>query len=797
MDRTTRQTSTESVLPVALLTLLLLLVPAVPLLARTVQAEDDAESGQPAEADLSDPDLSDPDLSNKVTFDVRLSEEKGGGRVKGYAGDFQLEADQYLVATGGVVLEYQDLRLEARRLRVDIPANVLTAEGDVILDEGPRRIEAESLEWDLGARTGRFQQATAFVAPDYYFSGAEIRKTGDQSFSITDGVFTSCAGDVPAWSIALSRATVTMEEYARIKNARLKFKRLPVFYVPYLVWPATTERSSGWLVPKPGWSSRRGAQLSLAYYQTLGRSADTTFLFDLSSDEYFGVGNELRYRPSEDTNGLLETFFLSEPDDAFDDEPIFDPSRERGDDRWKLVWEHRTDDLWNDWRGVIDLQLYSDFDYLKDIERSVSRQTRAFVYSNAYLSKNAGPHSFNLMVDQRERILGNRAEDIRRQLPEAEYRLRSTQLGNTPIYFQADANVHYFSIEQEPPPESGGLGTTQEYGRVDLAPTFSFPLSTLPWLSAKLELGGRVTHYTESRPGDGTPAGEEGEEITRSFETAAMEIVGPSFSRVFGEDPAPGQAGSAEDGEEEGGRFSKFKHIVEPRIQYSYVGEFEDADRILLFDEIDTFRSRNFAEFSLINRLLAKPADEDEGGAFEIASFELTQIVNFDDRLGQRSADGEETSNGPLVASLRLNPSRDTSVKADVTFDTLQSEIEALSLTGDARIGRHGFGVTWFTRWRETLLPGDEVDFVTASDQLRLFTSLALGSRLTFDAQLSLDLEASETLNQRFVFDWKGSCYHWILEFRETRFRGQEERDVRFLLDLKNVGTFLDVNESL
>lgn len=787
MDRTPRQTSTESVLPLMLMGFLVALLALLPVAPAAAQAESGAESDPPAETA--------PDLSDKVTFDVRLSEENGGGRVKGTAGDFQLEADQYLVATGGVVLEYQDLRLEARRLRVDIPANVLTAEGDVILDEGPRRIEAESLEWDLGTRTGRFVEATAFVAPDYYFSGAEVRKTGDLTFSITDGVFTSCEGDVPAWSIALSRATVTMEEYARIKNARLKFKRLPVFYVPYLVWPATTERSSGWLVPKPGWSSRRGAQLSLAYYQTLGRSADTTFYFDLSSDEYLGIGNELRYRPSEGTNGLLEAYFLSEPEDAFENEPIFDPSRERGDDRWKLVWEHRTDDLWGDWRGVIDLQLYSDFDYLKDVERSVRRQTRAFVYSNAYLSKNAGPHSFNLMVDQRERILGNRSEDIRRQLPEAEYRLRSTQLGNTPIYFQAAANLHYFSIEQEPPPDSGGLGTTQEYGRIDLAPTFSFPLSTLPWLSAKVELGGRVTHYTESRPGDDTPAGEAGEEITRSFETAAVEIVGPSFSRVFGEDPAPGQTASSEDGEELG-RFSKLKHIVEPRIEYSYVGEFEDAERILLFDEIDTFRSRNFAKFSLINRLLAKPADEDEGGAFEIASFELAQIYNFDDSLGQTSADGQETSDGPLLASLRLNPSRDTSVKADLTYDTLQSEIEALSLTGDTRIGRHGFGVTWFTRWRETLLPGDEVDFVTSSDQLRLFTSLALGSRLTFDAQVSLDLEASETLNQRFVFDWQGSCYHWILELRETRFRGEEERDVRFLLDLKNVGTFLDVNDS-
>ena len=50
----------------------------------------------------------------------------------------------------------------------------------------------------------------------------------------------------------MSRADITMEEYARVRNARLRFGKLPVFYFPYVLWPATTERTSGWLVPKPG-----------------------------------------------------------------------------------------------------------------------------------------------------------------------------------------------------------------------------------------------------------------------------------------------------------------------------------------------------------------------------------------------------------------------------------------------------------------------------------------------------------------------------------------------------------------
>ncbi|MEZ5314266.1 MAG: hypothetical protein R2862_11780 [Thermoanaerobaculia bacterium] len=53
-------------------------------------------------------------------------------------------------------------------------------------------------------------------------------------------------------------------------------KKLPVFYWPYLVWPAKTERTTGLLVPNIGYSRRRGAYLGLAHYQVFGPSYDNT-----------------------------------------------------------------------------------------------------------------------------------------------------------------------------------------------------------------------------------------------------------------------------------------------------------------------------------------------------------------------------------------------------------------------------------------------------------------------------------------------------------------------------------------
>lgn len=716
---------------------------------------------------------------DRVTFDIAMRADLGGGRATGAAGEFEYEEGRFLIATGGVELKYRDLRLNADRVRVDIPANKLMAEGKVVLDEGPRRLSGTTLDYDLTTRTGRVTDAIASMDPDYYFRGSEIAKVGENTYTITDGVLTSCNQEVPSWSIALSSANVTLEEYARIRNARLRFKKLPVFYFPYIIWPATTERTSGFLIPKPGYSERRGPNLSLAYYKTLGRSADATFYADLSTEEYLGIGTEFRWRPSEFAQGGLEAYFLSEPDDAFSDEPIFDPDRQLGDNRWKLILNHEASHLWEDFRGVVSIQKYSDFDYLKDIERSVDRQTQSFIYSTAFLTRNVGQSSLNILIDERERILANRGRDLRRQLPEVEYSLRPIQLGRTPIYFSLASALHYFSVElSDPPPAGGGPTHTDSfrYGRAHVNPALSIPLSTLPWLSVKVDLEGKATYWTDSL--DATGNAFSGDSLTRVVPAGSAEIVGPSFSKIF---------------DSPGGRFSKFKHVIEPRFDYGYIGTYDDQNRVSIFDEIDFVRSTHFWSAGVYNRLLAKPSDEKEGGAFTIASLLIAQAFNLDDQPGQAGTGPDgfvSTSEGPLFAELQVNPSQTTSIKADLNYNTLFSKIQNFNFSGSTKLGEHTIGATWYKTWNPET--GE-----SSSDQMRAFLDLAvLPGKFNVGAELAYDAKLSELLSQRYVLAWSSQCYGWNLEVREANYRDITERDYRFSFTLKNVGTFLDLNDS-
>src|ERR1700681_1479561 len=226
---------------------------------------------------------------------------KGGGSAAGSAANLDYKREDYAVLTGAVQIRYQD---------IDLKTKVVTARGSVIIDQGPRRLTGDTAVFSLETKTGTLENAAGQVAPDYYFKGREVEKTGADTYVVRDGLFTSCTQPVPDWSFRLKEARIQVEGYAHIKHATMRAKKLPVFYTPYILWPAKTERSSGLLIPNVGYSQLRGASLGLAYFQTLGRSYDTTFHTDLFTKNYLGLGDEFRYRPTAGTRGDLLTYFV-------------------------------------------------------------------------------------------------------------------------------------------------------------------------------------------------------------------------------------------------------------------------------------------------------------------------------------------------------------------------------------------------------------------------------------------------------------------------------------------------------
>ncbi|HEX2164905.1 MAG TPA: LPS assembly protein LptD, partial [Thermoanaerobaculia bacterium] len=739
------------------------------------------EEAAPVEPE-GEPTSSAPD--DRPAFQFPVPEEEGGGTITGRAEELELVREDYAAAIGRVEIQYQDVEVSADRLELDIADNVVNAFGNVVIDQGPRRITAAQAIYDLDTKTGEFLEANAFVAPDYYFSGRLVEKIAEDVYTVEDGVFTSCEGESPAWSFRLARARVEAEGYAYVRHASMRVKEVPVLYTPYIVWPAKSERTSGFLIPEIGYSERRGAELGLAWFQTLGRSYDTTFHVDTYSEGYLGLGNELRYRPSEGTQGSLIGYVVRDP------EGEAQPGLSEW--RWKVDWLHDTTDLPFGLRGFISYHDFSDFDFFRDFERDFDRNTIRSLESRGFLSGNWGPHSLNVLVLDQETFFGpavggNPERTISQtKLPEIEYRLRPTRVAGLPVYVEALSSLSYLSLDRQ-------RNYNDSYGRFDLFPQVTVPLSPVPWLSAEVSGGGRFTFYSNSILSDAELAALpdevrldpsfsrfRGETLTRAVPFAGAEIIGPSFSRIF---------------DAEVGGFARFKHVIEPRLTMSWLGDFEEAANVPNFDEVDNLRrtvsgfglgSTQSARWSLVNRLLAKPGGEEGGSAREILSFEVGQEVSFDeDQPLQVSRLGDDAQEGPLQALLRFAPSLGTNVKLQADYSGFFSNLVSTSLSGSHTFGRGAAAASWFTRW-------DPETGESRADQVRLFAGYdLLPRRLRLDAHVNYDLELSLLQQQGYVLSWTSQCYAVRLEMRDFRAGDRRDTEFFFTLSLKNVGTFL------
>jgi len=693
----------------------------------------------------------------RLDFNLKFTPDqagKGGGSAAGSAANLDYKREDYAVLTGGVQIRYQDIDLKADEAEIDLKTKVVTAKGNVIIDQGPRRLTGDTAVFSLDTKTGKLENAAGQVAPDYFFKGREVEKTGADTYVVRDGLFTSCTQPVPDWSFRLKEARIQVEGYAHIKHATMRAKKLPVFYTPYIVWPAKTERSSGLLIPNVGYSQLRGLSLGLAYFQTLGRSYDTTFHTDLFTKNFLGLGNELRYRPTAGTRGDLLTYFVR------------DSSVNQW--RWKVDLNQTTDDLPQGMRAVIHYQDYSDFNFFRDFERSFDQNTLRFIDSRGFVTGNWGANLVNLLLSSRDTFIDVNTTVTQRKLPELQYKLRSTRVLNTPFYLQVDSSIDYLDLVR-PGSYSG------KYGRFDLFPQVTLPVRSVPWLNLSVTGGERGTWYGDTLTAD--QLGFTGDSRTRTFPVASAEVVGPSFSKIF-----DGTLGGY-----------KIKHIIEPRWTYTYQGDIKDPQNIPLFDEVDNTAATNLGRIALDNRILAKPNVEN-GNAREVLLFEVARNYSFDATQPlQSSLDALTTTTaGPLETLLRYNPTDKISLKIQVNYNTLFKGIASTSLTGNYGFGQNNYvAATWFTN-------SQTETGVSQSNQVRLggaYNIVPWGLRL--EAQANYDFEQRLLQSETLVANYLSQCYGVRVELRKfqsaTGALGVQDTEIRFSLTLKNVGTFLDL----
>jgi len=311
-------------------------------------------------------------------------------------------AREFAVCPAPEVIDFGPID-ESGRIEVSARHADIAAEGDsefsggVIVQRGAQRLETESATWDrdegrvTALRGARFLQPGFRVEADmlefrpaegaailtgsrYHLpaqpaSGGAERIEARESGRITmDGVtYTTCPGDEPDWLLKIDRLKLDLdEEVGEARKVTLRLLGAPVVYWPYLSFPLSDRRKSGFLVPQFGQSTRNGFEFSLPYYWNLAPNYDYMVTPTFLSSRGLQIKNQYRYLTARSSGDLALDYL---------------PRDDSRPDKDARTWTNLTHlaRFENGWRVAAQLEDVSDTEYFLDLGNTPQVTSRTHV----------------------------------------------------------------------------------------------------------------------------------------------------------------------------------------------------------------------------------------------------------------------------------------------------------------------------------------------------------------------------------------------------------------------------------
>ena len=446
------------------------------------------------------------------------------------------EAENRLEATGKVSVVYGDALLLADRLEMDTESGVGTATGDVRLSTPEDQLRASRVDFDLTNERGLAYDASGVLGNTYRVSSERLERLGPQRFVAQRGRITTCTGRVPAWEFRARRARLGAGNYVTLQHPSFRIKGVPVFYLPYAVFPYRDERTTGFLPPQLGIDTNHGTVVREEFFWAMTDWMDSTL-----GVEYFG---ERGYRP------YVEYRYSLDPKSDGQVQGTFMHDRKTGEDLWQIFLQQRQAFGWGI-SGVTQFDLRSERDIQRRFARNIQQESRTQTASFASLSKRFTNSRVTLQADAFEGIPDSGSDATFERLPSLHLEQFLTPLPGR-AYFSVSAAADRM--------RASTIRDNAVVQRFDLFPQLSVPLRVAPWLQITGSAGLRQTYYQREGMAEG--------ETSRTVVDVRAAVEGPAWQRRYT------RSGGA------------LIHLLATGLDYRYVPEV-DQDDLPAYETLD------------------------------------------------------------------------------------------------------------------------------------------------------------------------------------------------------------------
>jgi LPS-assembly protein len=471
------------------------------------------------------------------------------------------QADDVMTASGNVMIQWQGSSLTSDNATYDRAKRILTATGNVVITKGDDTIQGESVSLDLESGRGELSKGNIFVKQNnVHITGDSFTRTGENDFSASQGSFTTCDDKIPSWKFETSDLGLTVDEYATARNIVFYIKDVPVFYFPYIVFPAKTERRSGFFFPRFGWSAKNGAKLEIPYYWAISPSQDATVSLNVETKRSVGIGLDYRYLRSRGSTGNLGGYLVYD----------MNTNNPRG-----VVTQSHQEILSPEMNVRTSINMTSDRLFLSDYGQKSGVYNLQSNDSTVYFLKTWQNYALtgNLRYTQDYYAASN--SGTLQTLPEIGLAAVRQQVYSSPVYFDLDSSATNFYRES-------GVRGQRAYGMPRLTLVTGVP----GYLNVSAYGGAHLLAYHT----DNIPPGSQINDVDGQLLPEAGIRLTTSISKIY---------------DLNGEKLQRLRHEVIPEISYRYTHN-QDQSRFPSYDYLDRIVHQNILYYSLTSFLGGK-----------------------------------------------------------------------------------------------------------------------------------------------------------------------------------------------
>jgi LPS-assembly protein len=729
-----------------------------------------------------------------------IAKSSGTSTVRLAAEQQRKEGDVFF-ADGKVEIQYRNLQLRADHVQYNAKTYVAQAHGNVTLDVDTQHLTADSGDFNVGTGVGRFQHvrgevmaehrpsAYVLVSPNpLTFEAQEVQRLSATTYVIEHAWLTVCLPDKPSWKFFTAHATLHVDKSVALVNANFRLFRIPLIYLPYASVPAGRNlRQSGLLMPEFSDTSLKGIVLGDGYYWAPKNWTDISLGAAYLSLRGWQQNVDFRAKPWENVSisakyfGVIDRGLSTTAADAFGN-PIQEIVKQGGHTA-QFELDAR---LLGGWRAVADINQLTSLTFQLAFAPTFGEAVNSEVRTSAFVTNNFHGFSVNGAANSYRNFLNAQPEiavDLR-SAPEVRFSsVDQSPWKNVPVYFGVDSFAGAMHRSDETL-SSGvvvpGIETGAAVERSEFAPRVVVPLRWGPWVGLTTSYTLRTTSYGAQMVGGSVL----NNPMSRTTGELNMDLRPLSLERVW-ETPA-----------------GKWKHTIDPEIEYNYVRGVNQFDRFIRFDEDETLTDTNEFMYSITQRLFHRSGD---GQADELVSWKIAQKYFFDPTFNGALVPGtrnvfqaldsitpfafadEPHHFSPIDSDLRITPGGDYDAEVRLDYDTVRHRLTTAGTLLKIRpVKNFNFTVAHFSI-------DDAAVLQPLANQIRAQAGYGDVNRRGWNATFgfSYDVEQNVMQNQVMQVSYNGSCCGIALEYRRLSLGPiRTENQFRVALIIANIGTF-------